>query len=105
MKNKKIKLSQIKVESFVTTISSKEKETYNGAGNAGSIMICLMSIDIECEITPIKINPDDFEDWWFTATTILPNSRNECPPVKKNPNPPIQCSVYHRGSCGGTIGN
>lgn len=108
MEKRKLKLDQIKVESFITAIKPKEQQTINGEGSI--LGICIISIDGEaCEIGPIRIEP---------SAICIPNSINEgacslliCTPVTKgtlecpSPGPEREaCSVFRRGSCGGTIG-
>lgn len=105
MEKKKLKLEQIKVESFITAIKSNEQETINGEGSL--LGICIISIDGEaCEISPIKIDasaiciPNSIDEGACTLLICTPKSNGTLECLK-----PIEgCSAIRRGSCAGTIG-
>lgn len=114
MKKKKLKLNDLKVNSFVTNLNANQKATIGGGESVWGI--CLKSIDGQaCNISPIKLGPsaicipNTYDQGACSELVcgedtrgILQCNPDTTPKTYNCENEP--CSIYRRGSCGGTIG-
>ncbi len=97
MKKKKLNLEELKVQSFVTKINNIEKETVRG--EIDTLVGCLVISILTGVLTATLMVPNCTADQAIACKALAPLIKT---PIKIPP-PDINCSVFQRGSCAGTL--